>query len=615
VSATEPTARNGEGEFVLLSNSPIYVDSMNRDDGHTPAGRNSRWANLQLSAGVFFAVLAVYVLVNPGRIDLIDGQVRYEVTMNWLMMGRPIVMDPGLVRLMGAPQPNWSTYSYYGAGASVAAMPLVWLGTFYDDPPGEATRFMFSLTTCIFGALAAGILYLFYAELGVPAKKALAWTGVAAFTTLLWPASDTTFDNAQHACLVLVAVFLGFVSSKRRSAHFAVLGGLVAGLLLTYQEYFALIIPLLAFSTFDSTFWVRDGRRGRVQMLLRPFWLLLKLDVRGAIREFKSPSGLSPEEVSAFHHARWRFGLFLLASLVGLAMALGYNYLRFGSVLDSGKFRHEAHRDYPLFGNPLSGLLTLLVSPGKSILFYSPPIVLGFAGIRRLWRHKPQVAFSVVAASAVLVLFISTISFPGGDWCWGPRYLTPLVPLWALSFPFVAIRSGFKRGLMTGIVALGLIVQCLAVSVENQRFFFERGLADFFWAKDPWFYFKHSALLARPGEALALIKGPPAEASLFNTYDNPPTYTTLGPPRSVPRSQAPSWMRRFKVFYVPRPWPFWMWTIPPDQRAISMNAWLAGLFGVALLGFALLRRGFHELAANSSPEHIPTEKRMTYAGQ
>jgi hypothetical protein len=588
---------------------------MNRDDGNAPVDGNSGCANLGLAAGVFFAVLAVYVLVNPGHIDLIDGQIRYEVTMNWLLLGRPIVLDPGLVRLMGATQPNGSTYSHYGAGASVAAMPLVWLGTFHDDPPGEATRFMFSLTTSIFGALAAGILYLFYAELGVPARRALAWTGVAAFTTLLWPASETIFDNAQHACLVLLAVLLGFVSSKRRSTHFAMLGGLVAGLLLTYQEYFVLIIPLLAFSTFDSNFGVRDGRKGRARALLRPFRLLLKLDVQGAIREFKSPLGLSPEEVSAFHHACRRFGFFLLATLVGAALALDYNYLRFGSVLDSAKLRHGAHHDYPLFGNPLSGLLTLLVSPGKGILFYSPPIVLGIAGIRRLWRHKPQVAFIVVAVSAVLVLFISTISFPGGEWCWGPRYLTPLVLLWALAFPFIPIKFTQKRGMVTSIVGLGLIVQCMAVSVENQRFFFERGLEDFFWAKDPWFYFKHSALLARPGEALALIKGPPPGASFFNSYNNPPTYTTLGPPKGVPRSQAPSWMRRFKVFYVPRPWPFWMWTIPPDQRAINMNAWLAGLFGVALLGFALLRRGFHELAANSSPEHVPTGSRMTYAGK
>jgi len=589
---------------------------MNQDDELTPSERNRRCANLCLAAGVFLAVLAVYVLANPGRIDLIDGQVRYEVTMNWLTMGRPVLMDPRLVHLSAVTRRKGFNYSSYGAGASAAALPLVWPGTFYDDPPGEATRFLFSLTASVFGALAAGVLYLFYVELGVAVKKALVWTGVAAFATLMWPASDSSFDNAQHACLVLVSVFLGFLSTKRRSPHLAALGGLVAGLLFTYQEYFALIFPVLALSTLDWDSWCQDGRTGGARVLARPLWLLLKLDAKAALREFKSPTGVSPEGIHAFHRACWRYGLFLLATLVGVALALDYNYFRFGSAFEYGKIHFEAYRGYPpIFGNPLVGLLTLLASPGKSILFYSPTIILGFAGVRRLWPHKPQMGFVIVAASVILLLFISTIAFAGGDWCWGPRYLVPLVPLWALAFPFVPFKEGHGRDLVTGIVGVGLIVQCLAVSVEHQRFFFQRGLADFFWAEDPWFYFKHSALAARPGEALSLINGPPSGATLFNTYNNPPTYTTLGTPRGFPRSQASQWMRHYRVFYVPRPWPVWMWDIPPGQRAINLKAWLAGIFGVALLGFALLRRGLQELAANGTRDPISAERKTDYAEQ
>jgi hypothetical protein len=585
---------------------------MNQDDEITPTERNRRCAHLWLAAGAFLVVLAVYVLANPGRIDLIDGQVRYEVTMNWLTMGRPVLMDPRLVHLSGVPWRKGFNYSAYGAGASAAAIPLVWLGTFYDDPPGEATRFLFSLTASVFGALAACVLYLFYVELGVAVKKALVWTGVAAFATLMWPASDSSFDNAQHACLVLASVFLAFLSSKRRSPHLAALGGLVAGLLLTYQEYFALIIPVLALSTLDWNSWCQDGRTGGARVLARPLWLLLRFDAKAALREFKSPTGVSPEGVHAFHRACWRFALFLLATLVGVAMSLGYNHLRFGSVFETGKIRPESHRGIPLFGNPLAGLLTLLVSPGKSIVLYSPPIILGFAGIRRLWQHKPQIGFVIVSASVVLVFFISMISFPGGDWCWGPRYLVPLVPLWALAFPFVPFKEGHGRDLVTGIVGVGLIVQCLAVSAEHQRFFFQRGLPDFFWARDPWFYFKHSALAARPGEALSLINGPPPGATLFNTYNNPPTYTTMGTPRGFPRSQAPSWMRQFRVFYVPRPWPVWMWDIPQDQRGINLKAWLAGTFGVALLGFALLRGGLQKLALEGRSPEIAAEEKAAF---
>ena len=615
MNATEPTARNGEGEFVLPSNSPIYVDSMNRGDGHTPAGRNSRWANLQLAAGVFFAVLAVYVLANPGRIDIIDGQVRYEVALNWVTSGRPVLCDRTVVHTSGVVGKHGFIYSNCGLAASVAAMPLVWVGVFYDVPPGEATRFLFCFTSSLLGALAAAILYLFYVELGVAVKEALVWTGVAAFATMMWPTSDTTFDNAQHACLVLIALFLGYMSGKRRSPCFAVLGGVVAGLLLTYQEYFALLIPLLAVSTLDWDSWGNVGRTGGTQAFSRPLRMLLKFDLPGAIREFKRPSGFSPEGVEAFHRACRRFALYLLATLVGVAVMFDYNYYRFGSVFESGKLHPEAHRGYPLFGNPLAGLVTLLVSPGKSILFYSPPILLGFAGIRRLWRHKPQIGFVVVAASVVLVLFISTISFVGGDWCWGPRYLISLVPLWALALPFVNGRKGRRRNLVAAIVGLGLVIQCLAVSVDNERFFFERGLADYFWAKDPWFYFKHSALTARVGETLSLIKGPPPSAVLFNTDNDLPTYTVLPPPpKGISRTRTSYWMRNYLVFYVPKPWPLWIWDIPADQRGINPQALLAGIFGIALLGLALLRDGLQKLPAESRAGEIAAEGKAAFLG-
>ncbi len=580
--------------------------------GKLAGARRTCWSpKLFLGVGVFLATLAVYVLANPGRIDLIDGQIRYEVSMNWLTMGRPVLMDPTIASWSGIRGRRGFTYSVFGPAASVAAMPLVWLGTFYDDPPGEATRFLFSLTTSFFGALAAVVLFLFYVELGVPGKEALAWTGITAFATLMWPASDTCLDNAQHACLVLAALFLGFLSAKHRSPLLAGLAGLVAGMLFTYQEYFALIIPVLGLSTLDWDSRRQDREPGGVRVLARPLRLFLRFDARQALREFKRPTGVSAEEAQAFHRACWRYGLFLLLTLVGVALSLDYNYLRFGSVFENGKLRFEAFRGYPMLGNPIWGLLTLLVSPGKSILLYSPLTILGLAGIRRLWRHRPQIGLIIVATSVILVMFISTFAFAGGDWCWGPRYLTPLVPLWALAFPFVPLKNRRRRDLVTAIVGAGLIVQCLAVSVDNMRFFLERGLADFFWAEDSLFYFKHSALAARPGETLTLIKGPPPTAVIFNTRNYPPTYTVRAPPKGIPRSQAPVWMRRYRVFYVPKPWPIWVWDIPPDQRAINPTALLAGTFGVALLGFTLLVKGLQSLDGESKTVHAVAEEEKT----
>jgi hypothetical protein len=283
--------------------------------------------------------------------------------------------------------------------------------------------------------------------------------------------------------------------------------------------------------------------------------------------------------------------VFLGAVSIGIVLSLVYNEIRFGSWFDDGKLRFMAQRHHPLFGNPIAGFLTLLVSPGKSVFLYSPSLVLGLLGIRELWRRRSELAVAIGISSAALVLFLSFFACPGGDWCWGPRYLLPLLPLWALAFPF-AVKTKVKWRLAIVVVAAGFFIQLLALSVENQRFFFERGFSDFFW-EDSWVYFKHSALVARFGEALSLFNGLPSTAQFFNSLPVPNliTYAPLGPPANVPRALTPIWIRHFQVFFLPKPWPLWMPQIPVAARPINVSAWLTALFGVTVLGLGLTFRG------------------------
>src|SRR5712692_8197738 len=233
--------------------------------------------------------------------------------------------------------------------------------------------------------------------------------------------------------------------------------------------------------------------------------------------------------------------------------------------------------------------------PREERFLYSPPLLLGVMGIRQVWRRKPELVTAIGASSLILVLFLSCISFAGGDWCWGPRYLTPLLPLWALVFPF-AVGVNVRRDLAVAVVGVGLLVQVLALGVENQRFFFERGLNDFFWAEDSWVYFKRSALFARVGEAASLSEGMPPTAQFFNSIPitDWSTYTVLGPPPSVSRRLAPQWIRNFKIYFVPRPWPLWMSWLPPSRRPVDMRAWLLSLLSVAIAGAGLIYRGLRE---------------------
>src|SRR5262245_12357621 len=179
-----------------------------------------------LVIGVPLAVGAVYVLSGPGRIDIIDGQLRYDVTESLLTIGQPVLRDPALVR-MGIPGANGHAYAYYNAAPSVVAMPLVWVGGLVPDPMAETRRFLFSLTSAIFGALVAALLCLFYLRLGLSPRASVWWSAVSAFATLLWPLSTSTFDQAQHAFFALLALFLGRMSARRESVGLAATAGLV----------------------------------------------------------------------------------------------------------------------------------------------------------------------------------------------------------------------------------------------------------------------------------------------------------------------------------------------------------------------------------------------------
>jgi hypothetical protein len=110
------------------------------------------------------------------------------------------------------------------------------------------------------------------------------------------------------------------------------------------------------------------------------------------------------------------------------------------ALLDLHKFglAHPfGYTDQPL--GPLDvGLWGLLLSSGRSLFLFSPPLLLGVWCLARPQeRWRPERAF-LVAAAVSLVLFYASFRCWPGDWGdWGPRYLYPLVPLLLLPLALV----------------------------------------------------------------------------------------------------------------------------------------------------------------------------------
>jgi hypothetical protein len=513
---------------------------------------SNRRRRVLCAAGVFLCLLGVYLLTNPGRLDSIDGQVRWEVSKNWLEIGDPTILDPWLFSYWSFPDPiTGRRYANYNAAPSLTPMPLMAIARMFPgDRLRERDRFAFALTSSFFGALMGACLVIGFGMLGLGVGPSVAWAFVFCLTTLWWPGSVTVLEQNQHAVVAIISLLIAWQSGRRRSLALAALGGLVGGVLINYQESYSLLLPMLALAVFASPDEAAPGRE---------------------------PSLRQPMRWDGF----LRYAVFGLCSCVGLLTFFAFNYLRFATLLRPSGYTYSSDSTAGAltWGSPGAAFVSLLVSPGKGVIFFSPLLVLALFGIRGLFKRAPVLVSAIIATSLVHFIFISQLAFFGGDWCWGPRYLLVLMPMWALTLPFAAQYLRRPRPTIVALATLGLVIQLMAITFDYHRFFFERNLPTFFYVGNQWVYFKESQFFARPFEIYTTLRdGIPPEAGRFSpTPFGTVTYTTGGPP---PGMEPRVWLRYYKVWYAPWPWSLWM--VDPAERPI--NPWFLIVPCFVLLG-------------------------------
>lgn len=504
----------------------------------------------EVALGVTVLLFGFYAVAGPGRIDMIDGQLRYEAAVRWVSLGTMEFKDP-TTRRFGVLGVGGTRHSRYGVGGVLAGAPFVALVPEDTDPDEDGRRFAFMLSSALGGALACSGLLVLLVMLGASLPVATAWAAICGVATLVFPTAVSSFTHTQTAALATWSVAAAVKAGRDDQRWSAVAGGGLAGLLFTFDTYLLALVPTLAIATLhrpiaDDAGWRTFGRQV-VQAVLG----------RGDHRGFA------------------RYWWFVAGTAPGMLLQAAHNFYRFGDPLHSGK-TDGLPAAHAFWGNPLDGFLGLLVSPGKGIVWFSPLILLSLVGLPGLWRRSPAVTAAVALSSATLVAMLSPLAFFGGDWCWGPRYLVVLLPLWGLAWPW-ATGVLARQWVRAPLVALSIFIQVLGVSLDHHRFFFERSLPDFFWANAPWFYFRESQLLARPREVLRSWKERDIVRPHF--YHNPRgiTFCTFGfdPKVAATREQG------FGAFFYWRPWPYWCSRLG-DECPFSAS-WLLGLFAATML--------------------------------
>jgi len=140
------------------------------------------------------------------------------------------------------------------------------------------------------------------------------------------------------------------------------------------------------------------------------------------------------------------------------------NVVRFGSPFDFGY--HTSNWQAPFF----PGLYGLTLSPGKGLLWYAPPILLGLIGFRSFARRSPHEALLCGGVFVGYLLLHSSYTYWEGGWCWGPRLILPVLPFAILPAGSLLMRRDQKRRSELGlalILALGFLVQIPAVGSND----------------------------------------------------------------------------------------------------------------------------------------------------
>lgn len=159
-------------------------------------------------------------------------------------------------------------------------------------------------------------------------------------------------------------------------------------------------------------------------------------------------------------------GPFLLA-LVGfvplVALALWHNWLKTGSPWSAG---YQIPNGV-FSGDLLPALYGFLLSPGRSVFLYSPPLLLLVPALGAAWRQRRAETLFLGSLILIGLLWNSKFRAWHGDYCWGPRYLVPFIPLaLLLLLPWLPAalergRTQLRRALIVSLFVLGFGVQVL----------------------------------------------------------------------------------------------------------------------------------------------------------
>jgi hypothetical protein len=395
---------------------------------HAPVSDTRRW-----SIAIFVAVCALYLVTSSREPAWGDARGMWEVA-NRLVGDGAISIDTRWPEDI----PPGRGGKYYGItplGTSLVHVPGVIVArAVHGLAPRHdvlARPLATHLAPAALGALACVLLFLVLCDLGVRRRTASACAAILACATTTWVYARMPYSEiAQLTC------FLGMFRHVLRvtaapARRDAIWLGVWAGCLFNTKYVFASAIVGAA----ALIVWTYRRRRPELVRVLA-----------------------------------WTAA----AGAPLLALALAYNYLRWGSITRTG---YEPYLEMYFGGSVFDGAWGMLLSPNKSALLYSPPLVLALLAMPAAFRAVPRLGLAMLAMVVPVFVIYATYRSWSGDYAWGPRFFVWAVPVvlipiaWFLdAVPRSGLRARLRGAIVIATCGLGVVVQLLGASLYWDHF-------------------------------------------------------------------------------------------------------------------------------------------------